>query len=73
MQVLPDAFVCATIKIVNGTFYLMASGGESIVLDASSGMTLNDLLITGMTLAFGELSDPPDTVTIGHAPDEVLK
>jgi len=66
MQVLPDAFVCASIKIVNGTFYVCASGGENVELDATSGMTLNDLIVTGLTMAFGELTDPPDEVMVAR-------
>lgn len=60
----PDCCVIASIKIHNGTYVVTAVGGEAVTLDAESGMTLNDLLLSGITLAFGELSDPPETITI---------
>lgn len=60
----PDCCVIAAIRIVNGSYTITAQGGEHAVLDADSGMTLNDLVLSGITLAFGELSDPPDTITI---------
>ena len=48
----PDCCVIAAIRIVNGSYVITAQGGEHAVLDADSGMTLNDLVLSGITLAF---------------------
>ena len=67
----PDCCVIAAIRIVNGSYVITAQGGEHAVLDADSGMTLNDLSSPLSLLETRRSGRPREMVAPGPSADEL--